>query len=182
MISQNSKFILAFKFLAEFFRPFSFSLQTRQWWFFLHVLTDHDGGKQFRRRMQKNTVNIGWWRSYNHTYVYNKAYIFQKIFIKMSIAIYIGIFLSEILKKEHCYPLLEELTSALTPGRGFLTNFPTAGADEMTNARQMPGRGMGWACLELTELLQPAQISSWIFERKLKETCPNRSFISILLI
>ena len=62
------------------------------WLFFLHVRTDHGGGKQFRGRMQKNTEDVRWWRSDNHTYLYNKAYVLKMIFIEMSIAIYIGIF------------------------------------------------------------------------------------------
>ena len=39
-----------------------------------------------------------------------------------------GKFLSE---KEQCKPLLKELTNAPQSGRGFLTNFPSPGTDEM---------------------------------------------------
>ena len=70
------------------------------------------------------------------------------------------------LKKKTLLAASRRIDNCPTPRQRFPTNFPTAGTYEMANARQMPGRGMGWARLELTELLQPVQISSWIFERR----------------
>ena len=97
--------LLAFKYLAEFFRPFclNYSWLTEKVSFPLNSSNDALivfppcanwpwRRQQFRRRMQKITVDVRWWQSDNHSNLYNKVYVLKMIFKEISIAIYIGIF------------------------------------------------------------------------------------------
>ena len=97
--------------------------------------TDHGGGTDAK--------NTGWGRDRaKTTQICLKHKVLKKLFIEISKAIKIFIFLSEILKKERHSPLLEELTNAPPPVRGFLTN-ANHGNGKMSNAQQMPGEWMG---------------------------------------
>ena len=63
-----------------------------------------------------------------------EAYVFKKYFTEISVAIY---------KKFDKRPIIAS--------QRFSDKFHTAGTDKMTKARQTPGRGWGWAPMELTE-------------------------------
>ena len=98
--------------------------------------TDHGGGTDAK--------NTGWGRDRaKTTQICLKHKVLKKLFIEISKAIKIFIFLSEILKKERHSPLLEELTNAPPPVRGFLTNANHREWQDdqcTTNARGVDGR------------------------------------------
>ena len=103
------------------------------WSFFLHERPDHDGGKQFLTNGCKKYREVGWLWSENHVYLF-KAYVIKNILYRVYNYLNRHIFKWHIEK-----PLVEELTNAPSPGRGFLTNSPPSGPTRWQMPDKCPG-------------------------------------------
>ena len=146
------KFLFAFKYLAVFYQAFlpqqfmlkdsGFSFKLFKWYidcfsFICKLITMV--GSNFLHRCKK----IPWGREVME---WKSQKSFQSIGIKNILYnfILIGIFFSEILKKERDKPLLEEMTNA-HPWAEVFWQIPTTGTNKMLNNWQMPwewGRGV----------------------------------------
>ena len=119
-------------------------LQTIHWLFFLHVRTDHDGRKQFIRRIRCKTLTFfviwrqlwKWW-SENHTVIY----LFKTKIFYGYLNRHIFMWNTE---KGTTVTASRRIDKCPTPGTDFLTNSPRRGLTRW----QMPGRG--WVRLEWT--------------------------------
>ena len=119
-------------------------LQTIHWLFFLHVRTDHDGGKQFIRRIRCKTFCGIWkWWSENHTVIdlfktkIFYGYLNRHIFMWNT-------------EKGTTVTASRRIDKCPTPGYRFSDKFPTKRTDKMTNAREGMGtlginQGIDWA-------------------------------------
>ena len=111
---------------------------------FLHVRTDHDGGKQFIGRIRcKTSCGIWKWWSENHTVIYLfKTKIFYGYLNR-------HIFMRNTEKGTTVTPS-RRIDKCPTLGHRFSDKFLTTGTDKMTNAREGMGtlginRGIDWA-------------------------------------
>ena len=102
-------------------------------------------GSNFLHRCKKY-CQVGWWRmEKNHMYLLKHI-----IVLKYSLYVYIHSYLnrhilSDILKKEQCQSLPEELTNAPPPSRGFLIISPLPGPTRWQIPDKCPGGdGHAW--------------------------------------
>ena len=164
LITQTTKFILAFKYLAEFFRaflpqPFAYKESVFSFKLFKQchdcffstckLITINYCRKQFLIWMQKKLQGRVVMEQKPHVSFHCiciKNILYRNIYLQLSKQPY---FLSSNIEKGTMLITFRRIEDFPTPGQRFSVKFPTPGTGKMTNARQIPrgreGEGDGHA-------------------------------------